>query len=746
MNNGLVPRRGVKNPLGQLLLGIVVAACVVGWARVASAQQPGASETAVVFPAPTMSAILKGPDGPAELQLREEQLEAMLYGKPVEAALGDSANSSGRYHHLSARARWRLEDQTGITVIPGPAGPAVRFITGYAAFDGIAPVGSGDKWTLLMWVRPEEGDWGYTNRGTGPPAPQKMRPLILSIGNDTQLLWAVRLCQMRPEIQIGEWRAWTNARLHLGQWAHLAVVRDGQDVGVYVNGKAVELLPALAIHPLSDKDQVPESDTPGPVAVAGAMANGPFGLLSLGGYPEAVSFTHSRDGTRYVRLCDKFIGAIGSLQLNDAAWTAEQVAEAAGAGRSQAEKLSVRYCVLDDPVVGAVGRRADKADESPAEYLRRIAWWREAKFGFFMHWGVNSLTGEEISWSRGDKPGQTPIEVYDNLYKRFDPTKYDPAAWAEQIKAGGFKYAVLTSKHHDGFCMWHTETNQYNITCTPFKKDVVAMYAKAFREAGIKVGFYFSWPDWWYEDKITKEQGRDVWLRIRTAYKLEQLRELCTNYGPINVFWFDGGGEFLSVTNLQPKAVVNDRGAGGDHYTPENFIPDFPFINPNGTDYPWEVCNGTGGHWGYASEKPYRTYEELLQDLAEISAKGGNWLLNVAPRPTGELPASHMELLKQVGEWLKVNGESIYGTHRTKLGRQAFGWTTANDTTLFLHVLNWPGGKLVLEDLYDEAAEVYLLADKAKLPFTQERSTLTITLPQEAPDPADTVIAVRVAR
>lgn len=691
------------------------------------------STVSVQIPA-SLAEMVQAGKGGTEVDL-PDQFSFLVDGQPVPGTVSEASNQPGG---PGARSNWPREGETGVLLLQGPTGPGLRFTTGYLTCEKLPDFVAGKQWTLSAWVRPDDPDWGMTIQRDSRLPSRLQQPVIAAAGSGTTPEWCLRLCRMRLAVEVGTWRAWGTTPLSVGRWTHVAVACDGAQIRLYVDGKPETLGPALQPEgqPAAEPALGAAPDPPAPPAAGGAGS-----ILRLAGYPLSEDYP-GRWGTR---IGDKFIGALGAFSLDSRTWTREEIAAQAAAGRQEAERLSVRYSVLEDPTVGDVSRVTQRVGESSEQFLQRTAWWRAAKFGLFMHWGPSTLIKQEISWSRGTGPGQTPPKVYDNLYKQFNPVNYDPARWAEQIKAAGMKYAVLITKHHDGFCEWPTKTNEYNIAFTPYKQDAVGKYVAAMRQAGLHPGIYFSGADWWYEDKMTKEKGREEMLRTRDDYDRAQLRELLGNYGPIEVLWFDMWGVYFEGENeLQPNMIINDRIGGGDFVTPENFMIEHPVINPNGSDGLWETCSGTGGPWGYASEQPGFDAAYTVRHLVEVVAKGGNWLCNVAPRETGELPRSHMDMLKKAGDWLQVNGESVYGTHRTHLGKQPWGWTTANGTTLFLHVLTWPGPTLTVNGLYNEATEVFLLNGKTKLPFRQERDTLTVTLPAQAPHPVDTVIAVAV--
>jgi alpha-L-fucosidase len=698
---------------------------ICAMAVVAMACGTWAAEVSLRVPTRAATVVTSG-RGAVEMDAVPGEVAFLVDGADAPAVLDDTVNLE---YSSGARSGWPNEDETGVLYTQTPAGPGFHLTSGYLRCPQAGTAGAGDHWTFSAWVRADDGDWGSTiAKGNSQPS-RLMRPVIAAWGDGTDPAWCVRLVRLRPQIVIGQWAALGNSLCEPGVWHHLAVIRDGAQVRLYLDGKADAASP---MPPSGDpwNMQLPFSNT-GPPPAADAPA-----IFRLGGYP--FSLVHPSTTTRITFIGDKFIGALGGVSLVDRALTTEEIRAQFDAHRKDTETMRVRMSVLDDPTVGALARNPVQPEDTAA-YRTRLAWFRDAKFGMFLHWGPSTLIKNEISWSRGSGKGQTPKEVYDNLYTQFNPTQYDPAAWAAQIKAAGMPYAVLITKHHDGFCEWPTKTNQYNIAYTPYGKDVVGPYVQAMRTAGIKVGLYFSGPDWWHEDYKKQE--------IPLAdYRNAQLRELLGNYGPIDLLWFDsGGGLFPGVRQLQPAMLINDRcGAQVDYVTPENYMADRPMLNPNGSDQLWETCSGTGGYWGYASAQPYLTSAQVIRHLVEVVAKGGNWLCNVAPRETGELPATHMAMLKEVGDWLKVNGAGVYGTHRTHLGRQMWGWTTANGTTLFLHVLD--NTEVLRVPLYDTATGARLLRGNTPVPFTQRDGVLAVTLPTDGRDPVDTVVAVTVKR
>jgi alpha-L-fucosidase len=413
----------------------------------------------------------------------------------------------------------------------------------------------------------------------------------------------------------------------------------------------------------------------------------------------------------------------------------------------------------------------NKASSQSGE--ERIGWWRDAKFGLFIHWGPASLSGKEISWARIGHPHDhrgletVPPEVYDQLYKRFNPGKIDADAWMARAKEAGMKYVVFITKHHDGFSMWPTRLRpEYSIAATPYKRDICRQIAYAAHKHGLKLGWYYSTRDWTHPDYLVENNQR-----YNDFYE-GQVRELLTNYGRVDIMWFDHvAGNWRDYTferlfrmmdELQPGILVNDRAARfirptqdrpgaelarlvrGDFDTPEQQIGKFQ------PDRAWESCVTMteckdGGGWSYRPDGRTRSFDECLRMLVSCVTGDGNLLLNVGPLPTGEIDPNQIKVLKQMGQWLGRHGESIYRTRGGPYTNGRWGGSTYRDDKVWLHVVEWPGETLRLKPLKETVKSLRTLTG-GEARFIQSAAGLDITLPKAQQDAVDTVIELTLDR
>ncbi len=381
--------------------------------------------------------------------------------------------------------------------------------------------------------------------------------------------------------------------------------------------------------------------------------------------------------------------------------------------------------------------------------------WQAMRFGMFIHWGPVSLTGHEIGWSRGK---ETPIEKYDSLYKEFNPTKFNADEWVSIAKAAGMKYIVLTTKHHDGFCLWDTKQTDYNIMNSPFQRDVVKELSAACRKQGIAFGTYYSVCDWHHPDfpltspggKVKREKSDIVAYR---RYLRAQVTELIQNYGPLVTMWFDvpqmfdkdEGAENIRVCRtLQPDILINNRAGGGcgDYDTPEQRIDKFNM------ERPWESCMtiSAHNHWAWGGEKDgVKPLADCLLMLIRCAGGDGNMLLNVGPRPDGLIDPEQANRLKEIGDWLAKYGESIYGTRGGPYKPTRHVATTRKGNTLYVHITAWPEETLVLPALPTKIVKsTVLTGGKADIQQTDER--LIIAVPKPDRHAIDTIIALELDR
>jgi alpha-L-fucosidase len=386
--------------------------------------------------------------------------------------------------------------------------------------------------------------------------------------------------------------------------------------------------------------------------------------------------------------------------------------------------------------------------ETEEQKEQRLAWWRDAKFGLFIHWGPVSLKGTEISWSRGGErrgtggTGTIPVEVYDNLYKQFNPVKFDGGEWVSIAKAAGMKYLVFTSKHHDGFSMFDSKLTDYKITNSPFKRDVVAELAKACHEGGIKLGFYYSPPDWHHPDYRTQNHARYI------HFLHGQLRELCSNYGRVDIIWFDGlGGKaedwdsptlIKMIRQLQPHVIINNRaGLPADHDTPEQHIGHFQ------TDRAWESCITIGTQWAWKPNDQVKSLKECIDMLVRCVGGDGNLLFNVGPMPTGEIEPRQVARLKEIGAWLKKYGETIYGTRGGPFPPGTWGASTYRGNRIYVHILAWPEGVLTLPPIQRKVVSSSVLTG-GNATVNQNEKGIEISVPQADRQELDTIVVLEL--
>ena len=404
----------------------------------------------------------------------------------------------------------------------------------------------------------------------------------------------------------------------------------------------------------------------------------------------------------------------------------------------------------------------------------RAKWFLESRFGLFVHWGVYSIMGKG-EWVQDT--GKVPVQEYEKLYPQFNPTGYNAAEWVALAKRAGQKYLVITTKHHDGFCMFDSKLTDYDVMTAPIKRDLIKELADECHRQGVRLGFYYSIMDWHHRDYVPRRpweknrstEGADFNRYVQ--YMRGQIRELMTNYGRIDVLWFDGGWErkkdedrakFREIIemarSLQPHMLVNNRAnIGGDFETPEQYVPATGVKSDDGKPVLWEVCmTMTTGHgsfaptawWGYdRHETIFKPTEELVHKLIDIASKGGNFLLNVGPEPTGKIRPEETERLRGVGRWMQRYGDAIHGTTASPFRLLPFfGRVTRKGNTLYVHVFDWPDDRqLLLPGLKSKVKRAHVMRTpnvRVVAECKTGTNDVVLRLPAQAPDPVASVLVL----
>jgi alpha-L-fucosidase len=374
----------------------------------------------------------------------------------------------------------------------------------------------------------------------------------------------------------------------------------------------------------------------------------------------------------------------------------------------------------------------------------RTQWFRDARFGMFIHWGISAIPARG-EWVRQNE--KLTIEEYQPYFETFDPVDYNPEEWAKAAKDAGMKYAVLTAKHHDGFCLFDSEYTDYKATNTPAGRDLIKEYVQAYRTEGLKVGFYYSLLDWHHPDYLVEgdcvvhpmtgvegysNKGRDFSKYV--TYMHNQVRELLTNYGKIDILWLDFScGEMTGekweatklvkmVRELQPEIIIDNRLGGnmdleypepyaGDFEGPEQVIPHKGIFDELGRPIPWEACITLNNDWGFSNNKDYKTAEDVVHALINVTSKGGNLLLNVGPDAKGKIPQWSLDILEEVGDWMELNGESIYGCGPAPYPKPEWGRFTMKDNILYAHITGSNIGQYYMQGMKGKIKNGRMVSD-----------------------------------
>lgn len=423
-------------------------------------------------------------------------------------------------------------------------------------------------------------------------------------------------------------------------------------------------------------------------------------------------------------------------------------------------------------------------------YDERMKWFSESRFGMFIHWGLYAIPARG-EWVRSTE--QMPEEEYMPFFEEFDPVDFDPKKWAKAAKEAGMKYAIMTAKHHDGFCLFDSALTDFKSTNTKAGKDLVREYLEAFRAEGLKVGLYYSLLDWHHPDyphygdqnhpmrncEAEKNDGRD--FNRYLDYMHGQVRELCSNYGKIDILWFDfsygdlrgeawRGTELVNmVRSLQPDVILDNRlevsGEGfgsiatdeptvysGDYVSPEQIIPPHGLQSESGRDLYWEACITMNDNWGYcAKDKNFKPASTIIRKLVECVSKNGNMLLNVGPDARGNIPEESLQILFEIGKWMNKNSASIYHCGGTDLPKPENGRITRNGNRIYYHVMENSIGSVPLYGIpRNQVKAVRLLCDGSELRIPSNWIVnnypdivfVDISASPYLPDAVDTVVEV----
>lgn len=393
-------------------------------------------------------------------------------------------------------------------------------------------------------------------------------------------------------------------------------------------------------------------------------------------------------------------------------------------------------------IYGAGGQTFSSSEE-------RLEWWKDARFGLFIHWGPVSIKGTEIGWSRGR---EIAVEDYDALYRQFNPVNFNADEWVKLAAEAGMKYIVFTSKHHDGFCMWNTKYSEYNIMRSPFARDVMKELSEACKKYNMALGFYHSTCDWHHPDFPLTSPGGTVRrpssnLDRYTEYLKNQSVEIINNYGPLLVMWYDVPQEFSAergqgvidhIRKIQPDILVNNRtGAPGDFDTPEQRVGSFQ------VDRPWETCMTIARQWAWKPDDDVKSLEQCLHNLIRSAGGDGNLLFNVGPKPDGTIEPLQAERLNEMGHWLKKYGYTIYETRGGPFRPADWGVSTRKGNKIYLHILKWSGNAPLIK-IPDIGMEIkgIKIASGGNARYRKTVDSYTIEFDGKLLQPVNTIIEI----
>ena len=696
----------------------------------------------------TMENILEGE------RVREYVIEGLVGGQWKELCRGTSIGhkkidkfspvelSKIRWRSLKAAAEPRIR-RLAVFDVRGPVRPPAQEPVGHWTFDDVKDAKAPDDAAKpahgsVLGAVPVEGILGKALRLAGKDACVKLGNPGYLRGDFTLACWVMPaaggqgdrtiLAKERANVGENQFRFYLSKANQLGfeasdalghgtggletqealparTWTHVAVSRDQKQYVLYLGGKAVARKEvAILIDHENDLD-----------LLIGARWGHGDGLVCV------------------------FDGLIDDVRIYNRALAARELAPLAEG-------------MLASSVQAATDRATNPRPASPEQ----MRWWREARYGLFISWGPGSLSGMELSWARrGPRPHDgmfhyeddktVPQTVYDSYYKQFNPTKFDARQWVKIARDAGMKYIVFTAKHHDGFSNFHTKLSDYNIANTPFHRDVLKELADACHQAGMRLGIYYSPRDWHHPDYL---QGDN---RKYREFYAGQIKELLSNYGKVDILWFDGTngpqdkwdwqGLLKMIYRLRPGILLNDRYGGGfpgDFYTPEQAIGAFDRARP------WESCvTLVDGQWAWRPQGIMQTLRETLGMLLAATGGDGNLLLNVGPMPTGEMEPRQAAHLRVVGDWLKQYSEAVYGTRGGPYISGRWGYSTCKDDRIYLHLAGWDTAERGLPAIDKKILSARLLGGGA-VAIEQSDKALTIRVPPADRKEPITVVEFKV--